>query len=88
MRPLRNEALGILHDDLERVAAIAARLCADHPLTVWVDHCDPVYIDLPTEVVHAPRDYIVGTYNGHWNNTSEKIARDLAEMKLRHGRIR
>ena len=86
MRPLINEALGSLHDDLERVAAKAARLCAEQPLTVWVDHIDQVFIDLPPEVIHAPRDYIVGTYDGRSNSMPAKIARDLTEMKRRHGR--
>jgi len=88
MRPLRHEALGTLYDDLEQVAAKAARLCADQALTVWVDHADQVFIDLPPDVIHAPRDYIVGTYNAHSNNTRQKIARDLAEMKRRHGRTK
>jgi hypothetical protein len=88
MRLLRNEALGSLHDDLEGVAARAARLCTDRPLTVWVHHCDQVFVDLPPEVVHAPRYYIVGIYSGHSTSISLRIAADLAEMKRRHGRIR
>jgi len=44
MRSRRNEALDTLHDDLERVAAKAARLCAEYHRStpqkdgVYADH--------------------------------------------------
>ena len=74
--------IGTLHDDLSELACVVAASCARRQLTLWVDHQDVVYLDVPSLVMTAPPDWIVGTYGPP--SEPSHIEADLSRMFQEH----
>ena len=54
--------MGSLSGDIRSVAKAVVHACRRRMLVVWVDHENSVFGDIPSQVSHAPPDWIVGTY--------------------------